>query len=199
MATSEQTASSRRPRPDFGALQDVAFQQSGYFTTRQAAEVGYSPQALRKHLITGRIERIQHGIYRVSRFPASEREQLVVVWLWTDRQGVLSHETALAAHGLSDTLPNRIFVTLPDSWRGRRLRVPPVVVLHFAGVADADRTWMDAVPMTAVARTLADCLESDVRLDLVRQALGQAVQRGWLTAEQRGSLGDRLEAKEAGA
>ncbi|HEY0713455.1 MAG TPA: hypothetical protein VGF45_12330 [Polyangia bacterium] len=32
-------------------------------------------------------------------------EELVTAWLWSDRAAVLSHQTALALHGLSDILP----------------------------------------------------------------------------------------------
>jgi hypothetical protein len=35
-------------------------------------------------------------------FPAGEHEEPVVVWLWSERQGVFSHQTALGLHGLSE-------------------------------------------------------------------------------------------------
>jgi len=49
---------------------------------------------------------VRRGVYRLEHFPAGEHEDLVALWLWTDRAGVFSHETALALHGLSDTLPS---------------------------------------------------------------------------------------------
>jgi predicted transcriptional regulator of viral defense system len=42
-------------------------------------------------------------------FRASEHEELVTAWLWSERAGVMSHQTALSLHGLSDVLPAQIF------------------------------------------------------------------------------------------
>ncbi len=83
--------------------------------------------------------RVRRGIYRLVHFPASEHEDLVVLWLWAEQAGVFSHETALALHDLSDALPGKVHLTVPASWRRRRLRVPAGLVLHFADVGDVDR------------------------------------------------------------
>ena len=83
---------------------------------------------------------MRRGVYRVVHFPAGEQQALVEVWLWSDRAGVLSHETALALHDLSDLLPAQIHLTLPAAWHARRLRVPDGVVLHYADVDETERT-----------------------------------------------------------
>lgn len=168
------------PRPHFDRLYQLASDQHGYFTTRQAAEVGYSPQALQKHLRAGRLRRVLHGIYRVAQYPPSESEQLVVVHLWAHGEGTFSHETALALHGLSDLLPATLQLTVPPDWRGRRLRLPPGIVLHIGALTDDDRAWFDAVRITPVARTLRDCLTAGVALDQLRLAWDQAIARGLL-------------------
>jgi hypothetical protein len=82
---------------------------------------------------------------------------LVTVWLWSDREGVFSHQTALLLHQLSDVLPAQVNMTLPGSCRHRRFRLPDGVVLHFAELSKSERTWFGAVPVTTVARTLNDC------------------------------------------
>lgn len=172
-------------KPDWNRLYECAAAQEGHFTTAQAAEAGYSPQLLAKYLGNQRVMRIRRGIYRLVHFPAGEHEDLVVVWLWTERTGVFSHETALALHGLSDVLPARVHTTLPAGWTQRRLRVPRGVQLHFADVGDHERAWVGAVPVTAVARTLLDCAAGRVAPDLVRDALEAAVRRGLVV---RGAL-----------
>jgi predicted transcriptional regulator of viral defense system len=63
----------------------------------------------------------------------------VPIWLWSERVGVFSHETALGLHELSDVLPARIHLTLPAKWRRRRLRVPKGVVVHHADVDRRER------------------------------------------------------------
>ncbi len=86
----------RQSRPSWDRLYENAAAQAGYFTTQQAAEAGYAPPLVHRYLASGKITRIRRGVYRMVHFPAGEDEDLVVFWLWSDREGVFSHETALA-------------------------------------------------------------------------------------------------------
>jgi predicted transcriptional regulator of viral defense system len=167
--------------PVWDRLYETAAAQEGHFTTTQAAEAGYSPQLLAKYLKSGRVIRVRRGVYRLVHFPAGEHEDLVAVWLWTERSGVFSHETALALHGLSDVLPSRVHVTVPAVWEGRRLRTPKRVVLHFADIAKPEQAWMGTVPVTTAARTLRDCAEAKSAPDLLRDAFEEAANRGLLS------------------
>ena len=171
-------ASKRARSPSWDDLFDLAASQEGLFSTAQAAQAGYSPQLLQKHLHAGRVRRVRRGVYRLVHFPPGEHEDLAAVWLWADRAGVFSHETALSLHGLSDVLPVRVHLTVPADWSRRRLRVPQGVVLAYADIPKGDRAWVGPVQVTAVRRTLADCLASGVAPDLVQQAIQQAAERG---------------------
>jgi len=166
----------------------VASGQDGYFTTQQAAEAGYSPQLLRKHIQAGRIVRIRRGIYRLVHFPAGEYEELVVVWLWSERRGVFSHQTALGLHGLSDVLPSKTHLSVPASWSSRRLRVPAGVMVHHADVAKTERSWFGAVPVTSPSRTLADCSRDKISPGLLRQAARDALARGLVGKRELGEV-----------
>ena len=88
--------------PDWDRLFETAAGQSGYVTTKQAAAAGYSTHLLRKHIHVGRVTRPQRGIYRLVHFPVGEHEELVTAWLWSEQASVVSHQTALSLHGLSD-------------------------------------------------------------------------------------------------
>lgn len=168
-----------RPRnPSWDDLFDRAAGQEGLFSTAQAAAAGYSPQLLQKHLRAGRAQRVRRGVYRLVHFPPGEHEDLVAVWLWADRAGVFSHETALSLHGLSDVLPARVHLSVPSAWSRRRLRVPQGVVLVYSDVPKEERTWVGPVLVTAVRRTLADCIAAGVAPDLMEQAVKQAAARG---------------------
>lgn len=170
----------------------TAAAQEGFFTTEQAADAGYSAQLLAHHIKSGMVARIRRGIYRIKHYVASEHEELVVAWLWSQQQGVLSHETALALHNLSDVLPNRIHLSLPSAWRKRRFRVPPNVLLHHADVPSSDRAWVGPVPVTNPARTLNDCAVAGTSLDFLRQAAQQALRRGIVTRTQVGAVEQAL-------
>ena len=155
--------------------------QAGYFTTTQAADAGYSTHLLRKHILAGRLTRPQRRIYRLVHFPAGEDEALVAAWLWTERQGVVSHQTALALHGISDVMPARIHLTLPTAARHRRLRVPAGVIVHHADIGPDERMWHGPVPITTASRTLSDCAHAGLAPDLLRQAAWDAIHRGLVT------------------
>jgi predicted transcriptional regulator of viral defense system len=114
---------------------------------------------------------VHRGIYRVSHLPAQDDENLVVLWLWSQRRGVFSHRTALALHELSDILPGTIDLTLPAEEARRRRRVPDGVRLHHADVPPSARTWVGHVPVTSVVRTLRDCAALPISHELLAQAI----------------------------
>lgn len=70
--------------------------------------------------------------------PAGDLEDLTAIWLWSERQGVFSHPTALVLHELSDVLPAQVHLTLPEAWRKQRLRVRDGVLLHHREVAESE-------------------------------------------------------------
>lgn len=178
--------------PSWDRLYEIAAAQDGHFTTAQAAQAGYSPQLLNKHLESGKITRVRRTVYRIVHYPVGEHEDLVVFWLWGERAGVFSHETALALHDLSDVLPAKAHLTLPASWRSRRLRVPDGLVLHHADVDATDRTWWGSVPVTTPARTVRDCAEANLTPDLLEQALREGLARGLFAAEEVACVSEHL-------
>ena len=180
-------------QPDWDQLYEVAAAQGGLFTTRQAAEAGYSPQLLAHHLAAGRMLRVRRGVYRLVHFPAGDHEDLTMVWLWSDREGVFSHQTALALHGLSDVLPSNVHLTLPGGWRKRRLRVPAGVVLHFDAVAEHERRWFGPVPATDPLRSLQDCAAEHLPPELLRGAALDALHRGLVARDQLTTVERALE------
>ncbi len=177
-------SSQANPQADWDNLYEVAVGQGGFFTTQQAADVGYSPQLLAHHKKAGRIRGIRRGVYRLVHFPAEENEELIVSWLWSECAGVFSHQTALSLHSLSDVLPSQVHLSLPNSWSARRLRAPENLVLHYDDVPKEERTWFGIVPITTPARTLNDCARTSLSPELLQQATLEAIQRGLVAKDQ---------------
>jgi len=169
--------------PDWSRLYELAAPQAGYFQLAQARSAGYSPPLLEYYVRAGRVERVARGIFRLAHYPPSDHEDLVVAWLWSDRLGVFSHETALVLHDLSDALPTKQHMTVPSAWERRRLSVPVNLVLHFADLAEDERAWKGPLPITTPLRTIADCTAASSPTDLVKQAANQGVKRGLFTRE----------------
>jgi predicted transcriptional regulator of viral defense system len=181
-------------------LYGIAEDQSGYFTAAQARAAGLHPVRLVQLAEQGDIERVTRGVYRLTRFPVSQLGHYMEAVLWPqvrrpDVVGVVSHQSALSIHGLSDVSPARIHVTLPTAVRFRR-EVPKALVIHYADLAPGDVERVEGVPITTPARTIRDAHANHLGNDLVGQAIADGRRSGALrTAEadrlQRELLGTR--------
>lgn len=172
-------------KPDLDQLFGFAVGQAGYFTAAQAREAGYSLQLLQHHLKHGSLERAGRGIFRFVRFPATDEGDLVVPWLWSERRGIVSHESALHVHDLADALPARIHLTLPTADAGRRLRIPPNVAVSYDDIPAEEIVQRGPVPVTSALRTLRDCVAAHVTPEWIQQAVERGLRRGLFT---RGDL-----------
>jgi len=178
--------------PDWDRLFEFAAAQDGLFTTSQAAESGYSPQLLAHHLSAGRMLRVRRGIYRLVHFPAGDHEDLTTIWLWSEQVGVFSHQTALALHDLSDILPSLLHLTLPESERNRRLRIPDGIVLYYSDIPTNEQQWFGPVPITAPLRTLEDCARENLPPELLRGGALDALHRGLVTRPELSMVDEAL-------
>lgn len=171
----------RDPRTALRTLYRIATGQGGYFTSKQAASAGYGKRHVAYHLKVGNFERAGHGLYRLPTVPLSEHDDLIRASLWSRGrddvpQAVVSHETALALHELSDLLPGKIHLTVPRSFRKRP---PRTVVLHARPIAPADSEAWTGFRATTPLRTLADAAaDGGVPNDELRQAVKDALARG---------------------
>ncbi len=83
---------------------------------------------------------------------------------------MISHQSALAIHELSDVSPARVHVTLPTSVRIRR-EAPKALVIHYADLAPDDVERVEGVPVTTPARSIRDAHASHLGNELVAQAI----------------------------
>jgi predicted transcriptional regulator of viral defense system len=161
----------------YNRLYQIAEAQAGYFTTAQAVAVGVDRQRLARYAAAGRLERIRRGVYRLAPFPRSPYEDLFVAWLEMGSNSVISHDSALALYELSDALPAAIHVTVPPTTSRRH----PGLRLHTNRITAQEITHYDALPVTTVARTIADVAQAGLADELVEQAVREAVQSGLVT------------------
>jgi len=171
-------------RDKFADLYAIAEAQGGYFTTEQAQEVGFSRRQLTYHASTGRFERVRRGIYRLTLFPHSPYEDLFIAWLRTGKQGVISHESALALYDLSDVMPAEIHLIVPPTASRRH----PGLRLHTNRLEPDDITTYQGLPVTTVPRTIAHVSAAGLADELVIQAVQEAIQRGLVTKKQMREL-----------
>jgi predicted transcriptional regulator of viral defense system len=169
--------------PDVRGLETEAYHQSGYFTAGQAREHSVSRQLLNHHLRQGRFERVRRGLYRLWGFPRSQFDEIREEWMAVGAdKAIVSHESALLLHDLSNNVPDEVHLLVPRRHRG--LRRPPSVVIHtYPDKEKVATTWRDAMPITAPARTLVDVAET-IQPDQAAMAAQEALHLGLLTRRQ---------------
>ncbi|MGQ4619250.1 type IV toxin-antitoxin system AbiEi family antitoxin domain-containing protein [Nocardia sp. R7R-8] len=166
-------------------LISLAAEQRGLVTSRQAREVAsVTPQQLKRLTDSGVLERLHHGLYRLSRVPHDEHLEMRVAWLalnpglvaWQRLEqdvptGVLSHRTAAALHRLGDLDADVVELT---ATRRIRLSLPDITV-HRGQLTRDDWQIVDELPVTTPTRTISDlaaaALDSGHLASIVRDAL----------------------------
>lgn len=167
-------------------LFEIAEQQQGFFTTKQAKAAGFAENTHPYHVQTWSWIREHRGIYRLALFPTSDRPDLVLWSLWSkNRQeiidGVFSHQTALSLHELSDLNPAKLHMTVPKRFR-RNSEIPSILVLHYRDLPEADVQIGPGYRYTRPLRTILDLIEDDaIEPTLLIQAVRQALDRGLIT------------------
>ena len=125
------------------------------------------------------------GIYRLARYPVTDRSELVLWVLWSrDRkgnpQGVWSHETALDIHEMSDIMPSKMHMTVPPGFR-KRVPIPKHLKLRYATLAKGDKETWQGYQVTTPLRTLIDVIEEGiVPEEQIEQAVRDGLRKGIL-------------------
>ena len=170
----------RDPQENARALYQVAAAQGGYFTAAQARQAGYAYSQQHFHVSRGNWLRIDRGLFRLRDFPPGEREDLIRWSLWSRNQkgvpqAVISHDTALTVHDLSDVMPTRVHLTV---LLGFRKKVPPGCVLHKATLAPEGVESQTSYLVTTPLRTLLDVADSPLSQEHLNKAVRDALERG---------------------
>jgi len=162
-------------------LFEVAESQQGYFTSAEAKRLGYDYPHQHFHVSQGNWIRVDHGIYRLKKFPAAKHEDLMRWWLWSRKKAVLSHETAAAFYDLGDLFPARIHLTVPLDFRKRPTKN---LVLHRAELSKLEIEKRDDLPVTTPLRTVLDLAGTHLDHERLSAITQDAIQRGLLNRRE---------------
>lgn len=177
-------------------LFEIAEEQQGFFTSKQAVLCGYSPSAQSYHVKAKNWVREYRGIFRLANFPYSSQTQFVVMSLWTmnrdhEIEGVYSHETALVLHDVSDANPSRIYMIVPKHFR--RHSAPPYQLELFKQSLKEDEVVNgQGYKFTNPLRTVLDLIASkNIEERIILQAIQDFYQRGDLVRSDLQMIGDK--------
>jgi len=167
--------SKRDPQDARRRLYEFAVSQGGYFTAAQARAAGYPKQLQYYHAQRGNWVREDRGIYRLWEWPSSSHEDLIRWTVWSGRAGVISHETAMAVHEISDLMPAKIHMIVPP---GFRKRPPPVMVLHRDVLSPHEVEQREGFRVTTPLRTLIDCAKDAIDGERLADGIRDSVRKG---------------------
>jgi len=165
-------------------LAELAEDQWGLLTRRQAEEAGVSPATLQRLSDGATLERVGHGVYRLAGAPLPDHAELRGAWLqlapetpaWrrTAEQGVISHRSAAALFGIGHLPADVHEFILP---RRRQVRRPDVRI-HKALLRDDEWINFRGLLVTKPARIASDLLSDGADPESVAQTIADAL-REW--------------------
>jgi hypothetical protein len=178
-------------------LWDVAVDQYGYITTADTHRLGINRVELAKLAARGALTNISHGVYRFPQWPVSANDHLMEAVLWTrDPTAVLSHDTALDVLDLCDINPTRLHVNVcGHKYPIRRVDQPDGLLLHYDKLPEEQQNWWEQIPTVTPATAIEQGIRSNVRPDLVQQAIDTALRRALVNHETAARLHHDLEEK----
>lgn len=109
----------------------------------------------------------------------SDHDELIRLSFWSknqkdEPQAVVSHQSAIVLHDLSELLPGEILLTVPPKFR----KVPPSGrILHKATLSDRDVEDRAGFRVTNPLHTLFDVAEGDVTEEQLEKAVADALSR----------------------
>ena len=142
--------------PGHEALAALAARQHGVVAHWQLMQAGLGRQAVKHRVRTGRLHRVQFGVYAVGHAALTWYGRCMAAVLSYGPGAVLSHRTAAALWEIRRSSSPIVEVTVAERGRHARggIRLHRVRGLH----AD-DRAVHEGIPVTSVARTLLDFAE----------------------------------------
>ena len=183
-------------RSTLGKMAEIATDQWGLITRRQAEAAGISPATIARVSAPGGIlERVAQGVYRLTAAPTPDNLALRAAWLqlapeipaWnrTAAEGVVSHRSAAAAYRIGDLAADRHEFTLPKRRQTRR----PDVRLHTRELTDSDWIELRGLPVTLPARIASDLLYDNEDPEAVARIIVEALHH---VSDYPGSFTDTL-------
>src|SRR5581483_4219751 len=141
-------------------LFSLAESQAGYFTSKQAHDVGFSDDLIQ---------------YYLRHYPSSTHEDVMAAWLAVPGS-VVSHDTALVLHDITDLIPSRIHLTVPRSKRN----LPRIsgVRIHTSSEPpnSKDVVVREGMRITSISRTIVDLMvANEVAPEHIEHAIRQAL------------------------
>jgi prepilin-type N-terminal cleavage/methylation domain-containing protein/prepilin-type processing-associated H-X9-DG protein len=140
------------------ALRAIASQQHGYFTYKQAIDCKYLDCNHLYHINKGNWLKVSTGLFRLPDFLDSMESDFTRYCLWSRNQkdqpqGVISHYSAMAFHGLWEYNSDEVHLTVPNRFRKVN---PDEIIIHKAALSLSSIESHCSFMVTRLRHTLLD-------------------------------------------
>lgn len=162
-------------------LAEIAEDQWGLVTRRQAERAGVSPDTLRRLTRDSSLERVANGVYHLAGAPSPDHKELRAAWLqlapdvlaWERKpnEGVVSHRSAAALYGLGHLPADRHEFTVAKRKQSRR----PDMRLHHRQLNTSEVIWLRGLPTTRPSRIASDLLLDNEEPEAVAHVVADAI------------------------
>ena len=163
--------------------------EKGLVRARELALIGAAGGTLQQLLQTGNLVRVGRGVYAPANRTHTELDDLGSIAIKYPSL-VFCLLTALQLHGLTTQSPHEVWVAVGQKARAPKIEYPPLHVVRMSdvdyGVATVAISGVVRIPVTDVAKTIADCFKfrNKIGLDVALEALRDAWQQKKVTMDE---------------
>lgn len=153
----------------------------GILRARDFARAGISSIKIQKAKKSGVIIKLGRGLYVSAHRKSTSQDHLAEIAIKYPRS-VFCLLTALQIHGITTQAPHEVWLAIDNKAREPSIDYPPLRIARFSGPAlteGVEQKFIDGVvqiPVTTVAKTIADCFKyrNKIGLDVALEALKDA-------------------------
>jgi predicted transcriptional regulator of viral defense system len=152
-------------------------EHGGMLRTSEAIRLGIHPRSLYALRDAAEIEKVGHGLYRLSTAPPLSNPDLVAIAIRVPRATVCLI-SALAHHGLTTQVPHAVDIALPSHAHIPKVEGVPLRVFWYPEASfgtGVELITIDDVPIRiySLEKTIADCFKyrNKIGLDVAIEAL----------------------------
>jgi len=155
--------------------------RGGMVSYKELIKVGFYKAFLRDNLKSGKIQKVDRGLYRLTDGFTLSNPDLVAVSIKVSK-GVICLLSALAFHEATSEIPRHINIAIPRGTHANKINYPPVKYYRFtfkaweAGI-EKHEIKKHQIKVYNLAKTVVDCFKfrNKLGMNIAREALKIAI------------------------